>query len=80
MGSSLDSLLRNLADDQCKNLAKFHRGEEFQLMRQKGIYPYEYINCWEKFNEERLPSREKFYSRLKLREISKKDYKHTLAI
>ena len=80
MGSSLDSLSRNLTDDQCKNLSKFHHGEEFQLMRRKGIYPYEYIDCWEKFNEDRLPGREEFYSRLNLRKISEKDYEHALAV
>ena len=80
MGSSLDSLSSNLTDDQCKNLARIHSGEEFQLMRRKGIYPYEYIDCWEKFNEDRLPSREEFYSRLNLREISEKDYEHALAV
>ena len=80
MGSSLDSLSSNLTDDQCKNLAKFHRGVEFQLMHRKGIYPYKYINHWEKFNEDRLPGREEFYSRLNVREISEKDYKHAMAI
>ena len=80
MGSSLDSLSSNLTDDQCKNLARIHSGEELQLMRRKGIYPYEYIDCWEKFNEDQLPSREEFYSRLNLREISEKDYEHALAV
>ena len=46
MESSLDSLSSNLTDDQCKNLAKFHRGVEFQLMCRKGIYPYKCIDCW----------------------------------
>ena len=32
IGSSLDSLSRNLTDNQCKNLGKFYRGEEFQLL------------------------------------------------
>ena len=80
MGSSLDSLSKNLNDDQCRNLSRFHKAEEFQLMRQKGIYPYEYIDSWEKFKEDRLPERKEFYSRLNLTEISEKDYEHALAV
>ena len=49
-------------------------------MRRKGIYPYEYINSWEKFKEDRLPERREFYSRLNLAEISEKDYEHALAV
>ena len=63
MASSLDSLARNLTDDQCKNLRWFYQDQEvFKLMRCKGVYPYEYMDSWERFEETRLPPKEAFYS------------------
>ena len=49
----------------------------FVLSLRKGIYPYEYIDSWEKFDETALPSKEAFYSNLNLEHISDKDYVHT---
>ena len=77
MASSLDSLARNLTDDQCKNLRWFYQEEEvFKLMRRKGVYPYEYMDRWERFKETRLPPKEAFYSKLYMEDISDKDYEH----
>ena len=43
--SSLDKLVSNLGDNQCKNLREFFKEEEiFRLMRRKGVYPYEYMD------------------------------------
>ena len=77
MASSLEKLAKNLDDDQCRNLRELYREEEvFKLMRRKGVYPYEYMDSWEKFNETELPSKEAFYSRLSMQGISDKDYEH----
>ena len=77
MASSLDKLSSNLTDDQCKNLRSFYNGDEiFKLMRRKGVYPYEYMDSWEKFEETKLPSKEDFYSRLNMEPISDEDYNH----
>ena len=43
----------------------------------KDVYPYEYIDSWEIFNETSLPHKEPFYSELNLEGISDKDYLHT---
>ena len=52
MASSLDKLASNLDDDRCKHLREFYKEEEvFRLMRRKGVYPYEYMDGWEKFEE-----------------------------
>ena len=45
------------------------------LLRQ-GVYPYEYIDGWEKFNETTLPEKEKFYSNLIMEDITNADYMH----
>ena len=42
----------------------------------KGVYPYEYMDSWEGFNEISLPSKRDFYSELILEDISDSDYEH----
>ena len=42
----------------------------------KGIYPYEYIDSWERFDENTIPPKEAFYSELNLENITDKDYEH----
>ena len=76
MASSLDSLttkpvkggkrLCNLSDDLAK----------YKLLTRKGVYPYEYMDSWDRFNETRLPPIDKFYSKLNGVGISEDDYKH----
>ena len=34
---------------------------KFVLLLRKGVYPYEYVDDWEKFNETSLPEKEDFY-------------------
>ena len=50
------------------------------LLKQKGVYPYEYIDSIEKFYETQLPPLEEFYSHLKQQNISEEDYKHAQLI
>ena len=45
-------------------------------MLRKGIYPYEYIDSWERFDEKTIPPKEAFYSKLNLENITDKDYEH----
>ena len=44
---------------------------------QKGIYPYEYMDDWYKFNERSLPEEQNFYNHLNMRDIADEDYFHT---
>ena len=46
------------------------------MLLRKGVYPYECIDEWDKFNEKVLPSKESFYSNLTLESISEIDYAH----
>ena len=46
------------------------------MLLRKGVYPYEYIDEWDKFNEKVLPGKESFYSNLTLENISELDYAH----
>ena len=45
-------------------------------MLRKGVYPYEYLDSWERFNETSLPSKEDFYSNLNMENIDDIDYRH----
>ena len=48
--------------------------EQVKLLVQKGVYPYDYMNCWEKFEETKLPPIEEFYSQLNGQNIEQEDY------
>ena len=49
---------------------------KFLILLRKGVYPYEYMDGWNKFNEKALPGKESFYSSLTLENISEVDYTH----
>ena len=74
MSSSLDPLVKNLSDNDFKYLSKKVSGEFLELVKQKGVYPYEYMDSFEKFSEEKLLDRTKFFSLLIDKCISEKDY------
>ena len=48
---------------------------KFVLLLRKGIYPYEYVDNWERFSEISLPSKEEFYSNLNVEDINDVDYR-----
>ena len=43
----------------------------------KDVYPYDYMNNQEKFEETKLPPRSAFYSKLNVKGISNNNYEHT---
>ena len=49
---------------------------KFILLLRKGVYPYEYMDNWERFDEKLLPNKEAFYSNLNMEDITDTDYKH----
>ena len=48
---------------------------KFILLLRKGVYPYEYMDSREKFNETSLPIKEDFYSHLNMEDIEDIDYR-----
>ena len=50
--------------------------EKFRLMIRKGLYLYEYIDSWKKFEETSLSLKDVFCSRLNMKGISDQDYEH----
>ena len=61
MNSSLDSLVKNLEDKDFKYLSEKVSGKYLEFVKEKGIYPYDYMNSFKKFNETKLPSKDKFF-------------------
>ena len=53
---------------------------KFVLLLRKGVYPYEYVDNWERFSEISLPSKEDFYSNLNMEDISDIDYRHAINV
>ena len=49
---------------------------KFILLLRKGVYPYEYMDNWERFNEALLPNKKAFYSNLNIKNITDTDYIH----
>ena len=80
LSASLDKLSKNLNDNQLIHTKRFFKGCDIDLVKKKGIYPYEYINCCKRFEETCLPSKDCFYSNLNECEINDKDYEHALNV
>ena len=80
LASSLEALVNNLSREDFKNLLKYFTPEEVELLKQKGFYPYEYMDSIEKFKETKPPPQKAFYSKLSGKGISNKNYKHVLNV
>ena len=76
MSSSLANLAKNLPDNKYIYTSEAFGGEKVALMKEKGVYPYDYMDAVEKFAEKRLPKREDFYSLLTDEDISDEEYRH----
>ena len=75
LSSSLNNLVKNLGKDYFKNLSQEFDSDVLDLVKQKGFYPYEYMQFKEKF-----PSKEKFYGSLMGKKFSDEKYENFLKI
>ena len=81
-------IIANLVEKQLKpinglikkfpNTYKFCNNDvnKFILLLRKGVYPYEYIDSWERFDETTFPNKKAFYSELYLEDITDENYIH----
>ena len=49
---------------------------KFVMLLRKGVYSYEYMDGWDKFNETSIPNKESFYSNVTMENITETDYIH----
>lgn len=69
--------LRNTPDARWEILkSEFTNKYNPDLLLSKGVYPYEYMDNFERFNETSLPPIGAFFSKLSNRGISEEDYQH----
>ena len=76
MSSSLDKLVSNLPKDNLIYTSKIFKGKRLDLMSQKGVYPYDFMDSLEKFNQAELPNKDQFYSILNDQHITDYEYDH----
>ena len=76
MASSLERLAANLPADAFKYTSQVFQNEKLSLMKQKGVYPYDYVDSFGKFGDQQLPPKEEFYSILTGEGISDEQYQH----
>ena len=69
MNSSLDKLVKHLSDEDFKYLVKQFSSENLKISKQKAAYPYEYMNSFKRFSEDKLCARKYFYSSTKDKKI-----------
>ena len=65
MNSSLDKLVKKFSDYAFKYLTEKFGSKNLELLKQKGPYPYEYMDSFERFCEEKLPDKKCFYRSVK---------------
>ena len=60
------------------NTYEFCNGDlnKFILLLRKGVYPYENMYSWQRFDKTSLPDKEVFYSNLNMEDITDVVYRH----
>ena len=76
MSSSLSNLVKNLPAEAFRYTGQVFQNEQLSLMTKKGVYPYDYMNSFDKFEESRLPNKEDFFSIMNNEHITDEDYQH----
>ena len=52
------------------------RNDQLDLLLRKQVYPYEYMDSWDRFIETSLPPKEAFYNKLRGQAHSDEEYLH----
>ena len=77
MSSSLEKLVENLSEERFISTREYFTDElQFHLMKAKGVYPYDYMDSFDKFNDTVLAPKEDLYSLLNNEDISDDNYNH----
>ena len=70
----LDENLKKWSFNTCKfsnhDISNFNH----DIIVQKGVYSYEYMDDWENSNETLLPKKQDYYSNLNMEDITETDY------
>ena len=80
LASSLEALVKNLPEDALNNLNKYFTPEKVKLLKQKGFFPYDYMDNIEKLKDPKPPPQKAFYSKLTGKGINNYNYNHVLNV
>ena len=80
MASSLEALVNNLPEGSLNNLEKYFTTKQAKLLKQKGFFPYDYMDSIEKLKDTKPPLKEAFYSKLTGKGINNYNYNHVLNV
>ena len=69
MNFSIEKLVKNLSEDALIYLTKEFGSKNLELLKQKDVYPYEYMDSFKRFSEEKLPDKKYFYRSVKKEQI-----------
>jgi hypothetical protein len=74
MSSSLDRFVGNLDRERFLRMQSEWKGRELSMLLKKGVYPYDYMNNWKKFDEKQLPGRSAFYISFNEESVNEANY------
>ena len=81
MNCNLDKLVKNVNDKDFQYLSEEFSGEQLKLVKEKGVYPYEYVSSFKKLSEHKLPDKCEFFISLKeIVVLMKKNMKELLML
>ena len=80
MASSLEALVNNLPEGALNNLNKYFTSKQVKLLKQKGFFPYDYMDSIEKLKDTEPPPQKAFYSKLTGKGINNYNYNHVLNV
>ena len=80
--ASLSTLAENLKKSGEEKFVhtRRHFPEHFDIVTRKGVYPYSYMDSFDRFEEKQLPSIECFYNDLSDMPITESEYEHAQAV
>ncbi|GBM54161.1 hypothetical protein AVEN_195153-1 [Araneus ventricosus] len=78
MAASVDSLAKNVKE--FRETVKYFPKDKLDLVTRKGVYPYDYMDSWDKCEETKLPPQEDFYNQLNESHIKDGDYEHAKSV
>ena len=80
LSASMELLASNTPKENFKNVNKYYTPEQARLLKQKGFFPYEYLDSLEKLKDVKPPPKKAFYSKVSGCGITEKNYEHVLNV
>ena len=81
MSSSIDKLVSNLPNDAFKYTSEeIKNNKKLKLMKQVSVYPYDYMDSFNRYSEKKLPNKDDFCSILNNEHISDTQYVHAIKV